>query len=142
MDPIPFVKVSVEEAKESLQADVVKKKVAPIPKREWSSARFAGKQKAQELTAQTFKWLATIPSKTRPNALARQHPRIVNRIAELWKHPLQCERYLDDLMMDLRGDRKGFPPAVATEIATLKLHALRTANTMHLGIWGNRIGVD
>jgi hypothetical protein len=142
MDHIPFFKVSIEEAKEALQADVIKKPVTPPPKKDWIPGRLPAGLNSRELAAYTFKWLATIPANIRPNALARQYPRIANRIAEIWKRPLHCERYLDDLMLDLRGDRKGFPPDVAAEIAVLKVHFLRTAKTMHFGVWGNRIGVD
>ena len=142
MDHIPFVKVSVEEAKEALQADVIKNKVTPAPKMNWNPNRLPPTSNSRELAAGTFKWMATLPAQRRPYALARQHPRIANRLAEIWKRPLQCERYLDDLMLDLRGDRAGFPPDVAAEIAALKVHFLRTSNTVHFGVWGNRITVD
>ncbi|MBI4937627.1 MAG: ankyrin repeat domain-containing protein [Nitrosomonadales bacterium] len=50
-----------------------------------------------------------------PHALEKQFPRIVNKIIELWDTP-QMEAYFLDLMVDKRGDRQGFPSAVATEI--------------------------
>jgi hypothetical protein len=144
MDEIPFEKVSVEDAKRVLQADTLKNDVRPAPPNKWERSRSMPGESASssDLTPLAFKWLAALPREARPNSLARQFPRIANRLAEIWKRPLQCERYIDDLMIDLRGGRQGFPPAVAAEIAALKVHFLRTTNTVHFGVWGNRIGVD
>lgn len=143
MDEIPFEKVSVEDARRALNGDPAKDKVWTVHPTDWSKSRrnFDG-QSAQELAADTFKWLAAMPREARPNTLAREYPRIANRLAEIWNRPLQCERYIDDLMMDLRGARQGFPPPVAAEIAALKVHFLRTTSSVHFGVWGNRIGVD
>lgn len=143
MDEIPFEKVSVEDAKRALHGNTAKSSVPPVQAKDWSGKRLpAAAQSNVELAPATFKWLASLPREARPNALARQYPRIVNRLAEIWKRPLQCERYIDDLMIDLRGGRQGFPPPVAAEIAALKVYFVRTANTVHFGVWGNRIGVD
>ena len=142
MDEIPFEKVSVEEAKRSLQGDVVKSEISPPPVKKWDRSRLPETPQAAELVRNTFRWLATLPADVRPHGLAMQYPRIANRFAEIWKRPLQCERYFDSLMIDKRGGRQGFPPAIAAEIAALKSHYLRTSLTMHFGVWGNRIGVD
>lgn len=143
MDEIPFEKVSVEEAKRALQAEAAKSEPRPLPQRDWGrSNNFLAAPSATDLAPATFKWIASLPREARPHSLAKQYPRIANRIAEIWKRPLQCERYIDDLMIDLRGGRQGFPPAVAAEIAALKVHFLRTTSTVHFGVWGNRIGVD
>ncbi|HYD95785.1 MAG TPA: hypothetical protein VEC01_10700 [Noviherbaspirillum sp.] len=142
MDAIPFVRVSVEEASKSLQADIIKNGQPPAQRKNWLKERADFGHRREELGGETFKWLATLPADVRPDNLAAQYPRIANRIAQLWKRPLYCERYLDDLVMDLRGDRRGFPRLVATEIAALKVYFLRTANVAHYGVWGNRIGVD
>lgn len=140
MDSIPFVKVSIEEAKAALQADAVRKDVAPPSKKDWSGRRTPPDINFPDLHAATFKWMATLPSASRPYQLAKQFPRIANRLAESWDRPQQCEKYLDGLIMDGRGDRQGFPPDVAAEIATLKAHFLRAAPTVHKGVWGNGIG--
>jgi hypothetical protein len=143
MDEIPFEKVSVEEAKRALHGDTAQNAVRPPPQRDWGNSRnLLGQSPSSDLTPLAFKWMASLPREARPHSLARQFPRIANRLAEIWKRPLQCERYIDDLMIDLRGARQGFPPAVAAEIAALKVHFLRTTHTMHFGVWGHRIGVD
>ncbi|HEY0847859.1 MAG TPA: hypothetical protein VGE12_21010 [Noviherbaspirillum sp.] len=142
MDSIPFVKVSIEEAKAALQKEAIKKEVSLPQKKDWSGKRTPPDRHSPDLAPATFKWMASLPSKTRPYELAKQFPRIANRLAETWPRPVHCERYLDELMMDSRGDRQGFPADVAAEIAALKVHFLRAASTVHYGVWGNRIGVD
>lgn len=142
MDQIPFTKVSIEEAKAALHADSAQARIAPRKTGQWESRRSPQNTIAQDLTPNTFKWLASFPKEKRPSALALQFPRIANRLAEIWKRPLQCERYLDDLMLDRRGGRQGFPNDVAADIAKLKLHFLATCSAVHFGVWGDRIGVD
>lgn len=142
MDHIPFKKMSEEEAKKSLQRDVVKTDAKPPLDKDWQLNRLPADCQSEDLAAPTFKWLATIPKEIRPDALAHQFPRIANRLAEIWKRPLQCERYLDDLTIDRRGGRKGFPPDVAAEITALKAYFLRSTKTVRFGIWGNRTGID
>ena len=53
-----------------------------------------------------------------PSELEARFERILNRIAELWHTP-DMEAYFDDLLIDKRGGRQGFPPEVGTEIFRL-----------------------
>ena len=46
----------------------------------------------------------------------------MNRIARLWHRPIQLDAYFDDLLIDQRGGRQGFPFAVASELAALKVY--------------------
>lgn len=139
MDPIPFVRVTLDEAKAAMQRDARTTGGLTTPARDWPARRVSPNHVLPDLSAATFKWIASMPPKLRPFQLARQFPRIANRIAETWSRPEICERYLDELIMDSRGGRKGFPPEVATEIAALKAHFMRVAATMEYGPWGNRI---
>ncbi len=139
MDHIPFAKVSIEEAKASLQTGGAQTRVQPQVSTRWETRRKPQQAIVQDLETQTFKWLATLPKETRPTALAVKFPRIANRLAEVWKRPLQCERYLDDLMIDRRGGRQGFPSDVAADIAKLKVHFLSTSSTVRFDVWGERI---
>ncbi|MGH8727582.1 MAG: ankyrin repeat domain-containing protein [Burkholderiales bacterium] len=50
-----------------------------------------------------------------PVALERQFPRILKRIAALWELP-ELDPYFEELLVDKRGGRKGFPPEVVQEI--------------------------
>lgn len=79
-----------------------------------------------ELTLEANAIIERIPSTARPTELVRGFPRIVNRIASLWLQPQAMARYLDSLLLDTRGDRSGFPPAVLSEILRLQAYYERT----------------
>lgn len=75
-----------------------------------------------ELSAAGFAWLASIEESARPIKLAAAFPRIVNRMAKLWKTPREMDRYFDELLEDTRGHRQGFPLNILMELSTLKDH--------------------
>jgi hypothetical protein len=85
-----------------------------------------GAQRAAQLSAvlldETSRWMTSLPADVRPLHLARRFPRIANSIAELWRRVARCEEYLDTLVVDLRGDRSGFPAEVAKELTSLRNH--------------------
>jgi hypothetical protein len=72
------------------------------------------------LSAEGRALLASIEEATRPKELTAAFPRIVNRMASLWKSPRQMDRYFEDLLTDTRGNRKGFPLGILMELTTLK----------------------
>jgi hypothetical protein len=84
-------------------------------------ARRAPQRRAVLLDTTTV-WMAKLPQDVRPVNLARRFPRIANSIAELWPRSARCEEYLFTLVVDLRGDRTGFPPEVAQELTALRCH--------------------
>ncbi|MGZ3157758.1 MAG: hypothetical protein ACXU7D_00825 [Burkholderiaceae bacterium] len=135
---IPFEKVTVKEAKVAMEESDAA--VPTAPSKNWSSVRYSTGEEQVKVTKEVMAWLAQLPPEVRPRALAIQYPRIFNKIAELWARPLLCEKYLDELLMDERGTRKGFPPDVATELTVLKTHFNATANVQHFDVWGQRIG--
>jgi uncharacterized protein len=72
-----------------------------------------------------------------PSQLERLFPHVLNRIAALWDEP-EVDAYFEELMVDNRGGRKGFPPAVVQEIFFLSnLHDARTGRKREdeTGIW-------
>jgi hypothetical protein len=77
-------------------------------------------QPPEALVADTIKWLAGLPADVRPTALPVQFVRIANAVARVWSDHRRCLEYLDDLLIDRRGGRQGFPFDVALEIAGLK----------------------
>lgn len=79
-------------------------------------------QVPERVRDETLRWLMTLPEHIRPVDLMRRYPRIANKIARLWRQVARCEEYLDDLVGDRRGGRKGFPMAVAKELAVLRRH--------------------
>jgi hypothetical protein len=135
MDFIPFEKVSLQEAKAVLDRD----QSAPIPQRNWAAVREANVAKHTEITERAWTWLEALPRDVQPGSIVQRFPRILNKLAELWPRPVQCEKYLDALILDHRGSRKGFPPDVAKEIALLKMHLNPPVTQPRVDIWGERI---
>lgn len=74
------------------------------------------------LQSPTHWWLRDVPRAVHPTQLCRHHPRVANRIAKHWLDPKRTERLLHDLMVDRRGNRRGFPPRIAEEIDRLYRH--------------------
>jgi hypothetical protein len=70
----------------------------------------------------TFPWIAKLPRDVQPVELLRAYPRIANVIASIWGEPAAMTGYLDELLHDRRGNRKGFPPAVMAELLALRTH--------------------
>src|SRR5258708_13967009 len=73
-----------------------------------------------ELSAAGLTWLASIEQPARPIKLAAAFPRIVNRMAKLWKQPREMDRYFEELLADTRGNRKGFALNILMELSPLK----------------------
>ena len=71
------------------------------------------------VSPQAWSWLESLPSEVRPKALVVQFPHVVNQLALLWRSDAECLHHLRNLMVDQRGGRRGFPVAVADEIAKL-----------------------
>lgn len=57
-------------------------------------------------------------TKLATRAWIEDYPRICERILQLWGRP-ECEGYLNSLIIDTRGNRKGFPPGVMEELLYL-----------------------
>ena len=75
---------------------------------------------ANGLNDHARKWLEKLPPEAQPKVLLEQFPRILNRISSLWRHPDELMEYLDELLVDTRGGRAGFPMAIATELVNIK----------------------
>jgi hypothetical protein len=92
---------------------------------DWTSRRAV--RKDELLLPSAAQWLDALPADVAPRKLALLHPRIANRICDLWDKPLPCASLLADLLIVRRHSRKGFPLDVAMEIASIaayyeKLH--------------------
>jgi hypothetical protein len=72
-----------------------------------------------ELNAAGKALLASIEESARPKELVAAFPRIVNRMAKLWKMPREMDRYFEELLADTRGNRQGFPLKILMELGTL-----------------------
>jgi hypothetical protein len=61
-----------------------------------------------------------LPAEVRPVALLRQFPRIANVVARAWNDAAEIQAVLDDLLIDRRGGRQGFPLDVTEELLVLR----------------------
>jgi hypothetical protein len=74
----------------------------------------------ETLKRDTFEWLAELPEEVRPNLLPVRFPRMANAISRRWIDRRACVTYLDDLIIDNRGTRRGFPDEIMDELVALK----------------------
>jgi hypothetical protein len=74
----------------------------------------------EKLADETFRWLASLPEDIRPEEMPVRFPRFANALALRWIDRDACRAYLEDLLIDKRGTRRGLPSEVADELATLK----------------------
>jgi hypothetical protein len=112
---IEFEKVSVEEARLVLHGVPAKPgAIKGVDKRT--------RIREEPLLNVTRAWLGTLPREARPTELARQSPRIANRLRHFWNQVAKCEEYLNALLFDSRGTRQGFPQNIVKELETLRQH--------------------
>lgn len=88
------------------------------PEADWTGQRKA--MPAAFLFPATARWMASLPFEFQPTAIGVAFPRIANVLASLWTRPDALTSYLNELLIDKRGGRSGFPIKVLRE-----LHALR-----------------
>lgn len=82
--------------------------------------------------------LTSLDESARPTKLAASFPRIVNRMAKLWRTPLQMDRCFEDLLTDSRGNRQGFPLGVLMELSTLKDYYHSKVFPDRRDVWNDR----
>jgi hypothetical protein len=77
-------------------------------------------QPLNEALPATIRWAAELPRAVWPMSLLCQFPRIANGLAQAWPTPLSFDAYLESLMNDRRGGRRGFPQDVQDELLKLR----------------------
>jgi hypothetical protein len=115
---LEFEKVSFTDARKALEETGPAAYAVPKQVEDWEAKR--AQTATETLSDATTAWIAEMPESVQPRQLALRYARLANRLCKVWTDPLKCERLLDDLMMDRRGGRKGFPLQVANELATLR----------------------
>lgn len=85
-------------------------------------ARSALRAQDEILSDSAHSWVRQLPGPSRPLELCNAYPRVANRIAESWADLALTTAVLDDLLVDHRGGRRGFPAQIAVEL--LRLQAL------------------
>jgi hypothetical protein len=77
-------------------------------------------QPLNQLLPATAKWAGTLPAGVQPLALLQRLPRIANAISRSWRDPVALRSYMDELLVDRRGGRRGLPPDIHNELLTLR----------------------
>lgn len=102
---------------------------------DWPATRGADDPNNNILHVRTVKWLAALPADVRPMATARQYPRIVNRIDDLWAHCEYTRLYFQSILIDRRKGRKGFPPDVRCELEVLQHYYFEHLSGLPAILW-------
>lgn len=84
------------------------------------NSRAALDSQSDVLTELAHSWARKFPLQSRPLELCNVYPRVANRIAECWDDVAATEVVLDDLLVDHRGGRNGFPAQIAIELLRLQ----------------------
>lgn len=120
---LDFEKVSFTDARKALEETGPAAYATPKKVENWEEKRTA--TASEPLSDEANAWMAELPEAVRPRQLALRYARLANRLCQAWPTPPKCEKLLDELMMDRRGGRKGFPLPVANELATLRDYYFR-----------------
>lgn len=67
----------------------------------------------------TWRWIAELPPQVRPLSVVDRFPRIANILARTCLDGADFAAYMDSLLQDRRGDRRGFPNDVRSELVIL-----------------------
>lgn len=116
MTYISFEKISLQEAKAVLDGKQQQRNSV-----DWNQLRRPKGAGNDSLTDFTVRWLFQQPKTHLPKMLAREYPRIINQIADLWDQKDACIRYLDELLIDQRGTRQGFPLRIVQELTRMRM---------------------
>ena len=100
---------------------------------DWERVRQPLRPQDQVLSAITRRWQAALTDRHRPDHLCAMYPRVANRLALCWDDASLASKVLDELVVDKRRGRIGFPPAVSQELIQLRLlrPAPQTLSSIH-----------
>jgi hypothetical protein len=89
------------------------------------SIDFTRQRRAQPvafLLPSTQKWLEALPRRVQPHVLCDYYPRIANSLAAMWEDTEGLRAYFDELFIDRRGGRRGFPADVLNDLRALRYY--------------------
>jgi len=93
-------------------------KVASLAAGYWDQRRRKALPTDRALQGSTIEWLLELPAALQPRGLCDRYPRAANALAAAW-HANRAAA-LDELLADRRGNRRGFPPEVRSELQALR----------------------
>jgi hypothetical protein len=85
----------------------------------WQGQRRQPLPSDRALTGEAMDWVVQLPPALRPHTTCEQFPRVINAVAASWSDLAFSRQVIDHMINDYRGGRRGFPPAVQTELRDL-----------------------
>lgn len=95
--------------------------VEPTTESGWQRLREPPRPQDLVLSSLAQRWCESLQQRYRPTQLCARFPRLANRLALCWNDEALASRVLDDLVVDKRRNRTGFPPEVSQELIRLRL---------------------
>lgn len=72
------------------------------------------------LSPDALKLTALLRPALRPTKLQALFPHVLNRLAAVWHQPAQFERQMEELLLNTRETRAGFPLEIVAELTVLR----------------------
>ncbi len=129
-DLLPSEALSEEQIEEARNAQAVAEAKA--------KARRIGTGAKRELDQRAKGIVKALPKPMRPMQTCTDFPHIMNLIAASWHEPKAFVKTLDELLMDDRGDRQGFPFPIIVELTELREYYFTSVRPEALKLW-NRL---
>jgi len=77
---------------------------------------------ASSVLKTTLEWAESLPQEVRPYEVLHSFPRVANHLCLTWTDASAFQAYMDELHIDRRGNREGFPVAVIQELDALRAY--------------------
>jgi len=94
-------------------------KVPTLAANYWEQRRRKPLPTDRALQGATIDWLLRLPGSLQPRGLCDRYPRAANAVAAAWGGPERAA-VLEELLSDRRGQRRGFPPEIRSELEALR----------------------
>lgn len=120
---LSYIVPRASELPHEIPADVRNERAALEQLVDWS--RIRRPRPLDRLLPDTIEWGNRLPADIRPTQLMSQYPRVANRLAIAWQDPKAVADVFDDVLVDRRGGRRGFPPVAQAELLSLRSHVQR-----------------
>jgi hypothetical protein len=88
-----------------------------------------------ELTGEALRLLVKVDRWVTLRELPENFPRVLNRLAVVWGRPSEADRCFEELLMNSRANRQGFPLAVVSELTALRHFYVTRAFPKHTDPW-------
>jgi hypothetical protein len=120
--------------KEALPAEILAEERNRLAVEEAKAKAKRGAPRA-ELDQRSKQILQTIPAEIRPTNIVANFPHIMNLVSKSWHEPKEFVKTLDELLIDDRGNRVGFPFAIIVELTDLREHYFSTVRPEARKLW-------